>query len=173
MATTYTKIASVTVGSGGASSIDFSSIPATYTDLKIVYSTRDTQAGASAGNLKITINGSTTGYTNKKIIASGSSVGSSSSGTAFMDGGLGQSATSAGNTANTFYSADVYFPNYLSSNNKTSSVDSVDENNATAAYSGITANLWSNTAAITQITATAQLLFAQYSSATLYGIKNS
>ena len=40
MATTFTKIASVTVGSGGASSIDFTSIPSTYTDLCVKLSTR-------------------------------------------------------------------------------------------------------------------------------------
>jgi hypothetical protein len=33
MATTYEIIASVTVGSGGAANIEFTSIPATYTDL--------------------------------------------------------------------------------------------------------------------------------------------
>ena len=36
MATTFFKIASATVGSGGASSIDFTSIPQTYTDLVFV-----------------------------------------------------------------------------------------------------------------------------------------
>ena len=33
MANTYTLIASLTVGSGGAANIEFTSIPATYTDL--------------------------------------------------------------------------------------------------------------------------------------------
>ena len=53
MANTYTLISSVTVGSGGASSIDFTSIPATYTDLCLVWS------GRSAGSdvdTKITFN---------------------------------------------------------------------------------------------------------------------
>jgi hypothetical protein len=35
MATTYEIISSVTVGSGGAADIEFTSIPATYTDLVI------------------------------------------------------------------------------------------------------------------------------------------
>ena len=35
MANTYVAIATVTVGSGGAASIDFTSIPATYTDLVV------------------------------------------------------------------------------------------------------------------------------------------
>ena len=40
MADTYTLISSVTVGAGGASSIDFTSIPATYTDLLVKFSLR-------------------------------------------------------------------------------------------------------------------------------------
>jgi hypothetical protein len=46
MADTYTLISSVTVGAGGASSIDFTSIPATYTDLLIKVSARGA-SGAS------------------------------------------------------------------------------------------------------------------------------
>jgi hypothetical protein len=42
MATTYEAIATVEVGSGGAATIAFTSIPGTYTDLKLVASTRDT-----------------------------------------------------------------------------------------------------------------------------------
>jgi hypothetical protein len=43
MATTYTLInSSVTVGSGGAADIEFTSIPATYTDLLLVLSGRGT-----------------------------------------------------------------------------------------------------------------------------------
>ena len=40
MATTYTLISSVTVGSGGAASIEFTSIPADYTDLLLKVSMR-------------------------------------------------------------------------------------------------------------------------------------
>jgi hypothetical protein len=38
MATTYDLISSVTVGSGGAANIEFTSIPATYTDLVVLFS---------------------------------------------------------------------------------------------------------------------------------------
>jgi len=78
-------------------------------------------------------------------------------------------------TANTFGSWEAYVPNYTLSNNKSVSLDSVMENNATAAEQNLVAGLWSNTAAITSI----KLLplngtaFKQYSTATLYGIKNS
>ena len=47
MANTFKKIQTVTVGSGGAASIDFTSIPQTYTDLKIVLSARTNRANAT------------------------------------------------------------------------------------------------------------------------------
>ena len=43
MATTYTLISSVTVGSGGAASIEFTSIPSTYTDLVLKLSARSSR----------------------------------------------------------------------------------------------------------------------------------
>jgi hypothetical protein len=173
MANTYVKIASVAVGSGGAATIDFTSIPATYTDLKVVYSIRDTAAGVNGGNLKVTYNGSTTTYTNKLLYGSGAAAGSTNSGTTFADAGIGTSMPSAGNTASVFSNCEVYIPNYLSSNYKSASIDSVGENNTSTAYSGLDAALWSTTSAITQITATAGTLFTQYSTATLYGISKS
>jgi hypothetical protein len=42
MANTYEAIATVEVGSGGAANIEFTSIPATYTDLAIAFSIRGT-----------------------------------------------------------------------------------------------------------------------------------
>lgn len=173
MAYTYVKIASVAVGSGGASTIDFTSIPAIYTDLKVVYSIRDSVASTNSGNLKITFNGSTTTYTNKLLYGQGASAASSNSGTTFADAGILQSMPSAANTASVFSNNEIYIPNYLSSNYKSASIDTVGENNTVTAYAALDAALWSNTAAITQITATAQSLFVQYSTATLYGIRNS
>jgi hypothetical protein len=43
MANTFTLIASSTVGSGGAASIDFTSISSTYTDLVVKLSLRNTE----------------------------------------------------------------------------------------------------------------------------------
>jgi hypothetical protein len=44
MALTYTAIKTVTVGSGGAANIDFTSIPQTYTDLVLKVSARMNRA---------------------------------------------------------------------------------------------------------------------------------
>jgi len=58
---TYTLISSVTVGSGGAATMQFNSIPSTYTDLVLSFSTRDT-VSQNGANIKITFNSSSSGY---------------------------------------------------------------------------------------------------------------
>jgi hypothetical protein len=166
---TYTLIASSTVGSGGAANITFSSIPGTYTDLKIVVSVRhNSSIYSTSADLAILFNGSSSSFTTRYLQGNGSSA-SSGSGTNNL-AGIDQGS---GYTANTFASNDIYIPNYTSSNNKSYSVDGVSENNATAAISGLYAGLWSNTSAITSITIQdfyGQNL-VQYSTAYLYGIK--
>ena len=54
---TYVLLSSVTVGAGGASSINFTSIPATYTDLVLKISARTNSTGAGS-TYKISLNGS-------------------------------------------------------------------------------------------------------------------
>jgi hypothetical protein len=171
MATTYELIASTTVGSGGASSITFMStgnIPNTYTDLLVRVSSR-TDASTTAINL--TFNGSTTSYSNKRLFGTGSSAATDSDGTTYVSNTMMNDATYTGNT---FGNGEFYIPNYTSSNNKSVSVDGVSENNATTALMMLTAGLWSNTAAITTILLRPNTgNFAQYTTAYLYGIKNS
>ncbi len=81
-------------------------------------------------------------------------------------------ANGANATSNTFANAELYIPNYTSSNYKSASTDSVTENNATSALAIMTAGLWSNTAAITSITLTPDSAtnFVQYSTFSLYGL---
>jgi hypothetical protein len=78
-------------------------------------------------------------------------------------------------TASTFGNASIYIPNYASSNNKSFSGDSVAETNGTTTEMGLDANLWSDSTAISsfQIYPGDGSLWLQYSSAYLYGIKNS
>jgi hypothetical protein len=168
MPNTYTKIDSVTVGSGGVASITFSSIPATYTDLVVKNSSR---AASGTNDMKLTFNGSGSGYSDRSIYGSGT-IGQSSTNSAsnIFPGVINSNTT----TANTFASNEYYIPNYTSSNFKTVSVDSLTENNATTAYSFLVAALWSNTSAITSITlAPNSGNFDQYSTFTLYGISNA
>ena len=166
MATTFTKIASVTVGSGGASSIAFTSIPSTYTDLVIKMSAR-TLGAASPDFTEMAINGSLANFTSRRIQGNGSAASSSNFTNPYSN------IETNDQTAKTFCSVEIYIPNYAGSNFKSVSVDSITENNATAAAAGLWAWLWSQTAAVSSLTFTSSANFMQYSTATLYGIKNS
>jgi len=169
MANTYVKIGStVTVGAGGAASIDFTSIPATYTDLVIKASLR-TDYASSNDWVKISFNSVTTNLSQRNLYGTGSAANSSNDTVIY----LGIDGASA--TASTFGNTEFYIPNYAGSTNKSLSADSVSENNATAARTDLAAGLWSNTAAITAIKLApySGTIFTQYSTATLYGILKS
>ena len=166
MPNTFTLIASSTVGAGGASSIDFTSIPSTYTDLVLRYSLR---VSNSDPNCIVRFNGLSTAIISGRTLSGTGSAASSSSYTPQSDAyGLNTISTF---TASTFSNGDLYIPNYAGSNNKSFSTDDVAENNATTGYSRLGAWLWSNTSAISSISITGS--FVQYSTAYLYGIKNS
>jgi hypothetical protein len=169
MATTYEKIATVTVGVGGASSIDFTSIPSTYTDIQLVLSGRYS-AAATTGYCTAAFNGSTANFSIRGLYGSGSGTpGSFTTPSNFVGEIVGDSAT-----ASTFSSLSMYIPNYSGSNYKSYSVDSVGENNGTTAQATLTAGLWSVSTAINSISLSPNSgTLKQYSSATLYGIKNS
>jgi hypothetical protein len=171
---TLLKIASVTVGSGGASSMEFTSIPSTYTDLCIKLSGRSSNAGANGWqNGALTFNGSTSGYSGIVLLGRGdlSPVSLANSSTSIDFAFYTSDATS---TSNTFANNEIYIPNYAGSNYKSVSSDIAQENNGVRAIMGFNAGLWSNAAAITSITLTPTLgTFVQYSTATLYGINKS
>jgi hypothetical protein len=167
MADTFVKIASVTVGSGGASTIDFTSIPSTYTDLCVKISARTTTSDSSNSWKYITVafNGASTNRSSRFLFGNGSSAGSASD-TTIYGWVNGHNAT-----ASTFGNMEIYITNYAGSTNKSLSADIVTENNATGAYANLEAGLWSNTSAINQITFNLDTgNFVQYSTATLYGI---
>lgn len=157
-------ISTVTVGSGGASSIDFVNIPQNYTDLVIKVSARN--VSGSADGLYLTLNGSTSSFTYRDLYANGTGA-SSSSGSLRIAG----YSDGANMTASTFANSEIYIPNYSGSNYKSISTDGTTENNATLSYSALVATLWSNTSPITSISITSGVNLAQYSSATLYGIR--
>ena len=174
MATTYETIATVTVGSGGASSIEFTSIPATYTDLCIKISSR--RSDSTEGYLSLRFNGSSaSNYQNRTIRGNGTTVTTSTdSNIAYLDFWV---IDGTGYTANTFASTDIYIPEYAGSLNKSVIAENVAEGNVSTMYMQMTSGFWNQTSAINQITLYAAAApagtFAQYSTATLYGIKNS
>lgn len=173
MANTYILIASSTVGSGGANYIDFTSIPSTYTDLCLKLSSRVSETGG-VQDVAIRYNSDTGfNYSYRELVGTGAST-SSGNGTTDHHNTIGNPSDS---TSNTFSNVEIYIPNYAGSNQKSSSVDAVVENNtaSTAVQERLQAWKWSGTAAITTIRvydpAGGNLL--QYSTAYLYGIKNS
>ena len=174
MANTYVAIATVTVGTSAPTTIEFNTIPTTYTDLLVKLSVR-TSKGSVSDSLGIYFNGSATGYTTRSIVGNGSTA-TSGADTGYTDAYVGES-NADGATASTFSNQEIYIPNYQSSNNKSFSIDSVAENNATQGYNQTIAGVWANTAAITSVRFrtfnTTNRTFNQYTTATLYGIKNS
>jgi hypothetical protein len=167
MANTYTLIEAKTLTTTTAS-VTFSSIPATYTDLKIMWSGRTTNSGVVSGTT-LTLNGSNTDST-RYLQGDGSAIASGSS--AALNAGVSGGNTA---TASTFSNGDVYIPNYTSTNSKSFSVDAVTENNSTSAFTYLGASLSTLATAITSITIAPNdaSSFVQYSTFYLYGIKNS
>jgi hypothetical protein len=172
MANTFELIASYTA-SGSVSSIDFTSIPSTYTDLCLKVSARN-DASTTVGGLWIQFNGSSSNLSSRVLYGTGSAAGS------FSDTTIFAYSDAASATSSTFSNVEYYIPNYAGSAYKSVSVDSTMENNATASSMALTAGLWSNTAAITSIklqtfnnSNSALANFVQYSTAYLYGVKSS
>jgi hypothetical protein len=161
-------IATITVGSGGAASIDFISIPQTYTDLTLVISARYT-AGFEREQLNVRFNGDTgSNYTSRVLegtdtTASSRTVASSPS---FWGYAPGNAAT-----ASTFGNSQYVIPNYTGSTQKAVSIDVVTETNGALNRAALIAGVWTGTSAITSITVfnASALTFAQYSTAYLYG----
>jgi hypothetical protein len=175
MAITYRAIATVTVAAGGASSIEFTSISQTYTDLLLKVSLRDNRTDSPVTDTLLTFNGSSSGYSMRGIYSSAPTLGSfSSSGAAYISGTY-ENTNQSGNTT-IFSNSEYYIPNYTLSNNKSVSVDGVTEKNAaTDIYMSLVSGLWANSSAITSLKLMPMysLSFAQHSTATLYGIKNT
>lgn len=168
MPNTFIKISTVTVGASGASSIDFTSIPQTFTDLKVVLSARTNRANAT-DEANLTFNNNSSGYSWRMLYGDGSSAASASGSSTTSIAGVQIPGGNA--TASIFGNTEIYIPNYTSANNKSTSIDAVPEDNATSSYMKVVAGLWANSAAITSVKISgATGNFVQYSTATLYGI---
>lgn len=162
-----TLIQTVAVGAGGAASVDFTSIPATYTDLMLTYSLRTTQATVST-SIALTFNGSGSNFSMRGFYGNGSSA------TTFTGTTYGGESDGANATASTFSNNVLYIPNYSGNTNKSYSIDSTTESNSGTVIQMLVAGLWSQTTAINAISLVAASgTFVEYSSASLYGIKRT
>lgn len=163
---TMTLISTVTLATAN-SSIGFVSIPQTYKDLKIVYSTRTSVVTTEIAVYFFISGGGT--YSARRLVGTGSSALSNTSTTA--EWLLSQGTNS---TANTFSNVEIYLPNYTSALDKSLSVDAVIENNASLVYNFIGAGLVTSTIGITDCTLALGVgTFVAGSTASLYGISTT
>jgi hypothetical protein len=158
---------------GSAQSITFNNIPQGFTDLKVMFSMRSAIAGSTQDYVQMRFNGVSSGslYSDTRLEGTGSSAASTrdSNGNEIY---FAWAAPGANATANTFGSAEIYIPNYTSSNFKSVNMDYVNENNtASIQYIGLTAGLFRSTSALTSITVTmGNANFVSGSTISIYGI---
>ena len=174
MALTYVALASVTVGSGGAASIEFTSIPQTYTDLLIDINDRSDSGTGAGERIYVRFNGATNdnNLSSRRLYSLSNTPGSDSLTTVGQVGWGNVNSM----TANAFGSTQIYIPNYAGSTNKSMSIDTVTENNSSTYIMGLITTVWADTSAITSINLrydSAGYKFAQYTTVYLYGIKNT
>jgi hypothetical protein len=160
-----------TVGSGGAASVTFNSIPQDFTDLQLVTSSR---MGSASGNYGVRFNAdATNSYSWTYIQGNGASVASGRLGSASLTELVVGQINGTDTTANTFASSNIYIPNYTVGTFKQVISDAVRENNGTTGILIMDASMWLKTAAITSLTIRPYAgngSFVQYSTFTLYGI---
>ena len=170
----YESIATVSVGSGGTSYAEFTSIPSTYSHLQIRTLQRDTGTPANMDNLYLQFNGDTgTNYSYHRLIGTGSSVLVTSDATiSNLKIGL---QPNAGITANAFGTSIIDILDYANTSKyKTVRTLVGSDTNDTNGNSSLFSGNWRNTNAITSIKIYPEANnFAQYSRFALYGIKVS
>jgi hypothetical protein len=139
--------------SSATTSISFTSIPQTYTDLKLLIASKSSE-GSQSTNYWIQFNSDTgSNYTNKRIYSGTSSVGADTGNTNLNGISAGFIPGNVSSTTSTFSNCEIYIPNYRGSVVKTVSCDSSSEANTTSGvFLCLTSGLWNNTAAITSLT---------------------
>ena len=169
-ANTFVQIGATVTVSTSVATISFTSIPATYTDLKLVLSARSDYSGQS-DEAYLKLNGSSASIYSWKMIYGTGGTPLSASDSAENYGIAGIQIDAATSTANVFANGEIYIPNYASANYKSVSMEHCTETNGSSAALKMISGLWSSTDAITSLSLSGQLgNFVQYSTASLYGI---
>jgi hypothetical protein len=146
-ANTFSQIASTTLGSA-ASTIQFASIPSTYTDLKLIISGRSTRNQTDEGAyiyFNNDFSGTTGSYT--LIYGNGTSAVSTRGSNTFMQMADIPALTA---TSGLFGFIDINVMNYANTTTYKTYL-SRNSTTATGSYVGAFAGLWRNTAAISTI----------------------
>jgi hypothetical protein len=154
---TYVALATA-VATGSQSTITFSAIPQTYTDLTLVWN-----GAGSAGNVYVNLNGDTNqgNYTITRLYGNGSSPTSDRSASFLMSIGTASNQT-------------VAIMNLMNYSNTTTFKTALFRLNPTAAFVAAEVALWRNTAAVTQLDVISSSgNFTAGSTFTIYGIANA
>lgn len=171
----YESIATVTVGAGGAGTIDFTSIATTWNNLQIRAMARtDRNDGAVQDIVTLTFNGDTaSNYSDHYLFGDGAAA--YSDGTANRASIRNYYVTTAQSTSNRFGALIIDIVDYKNTNkNKTTRTFSGADQNGSGNVS-FTSGSWRNTNAITsiQLKPLGGSNFVQYSHFALYGIKSA
>ena len=168
----YESIATTTVGSGGTSSITFSSIPATYTHLQIRWIARNSSI-SGANNYNLQFNGDTaSNYAVHDLYGDGATAATqagSSRANIWATFVPGSSAT-----ASAFAAGVIDILDYANTNKYKTlrQLQGYDLNGSGEVR--LTSGLWQSTSAITSINiGLSSPTYVQYSSFALYGIKGA
>jgi len=168
----FESIATVTVGSGGSSSVSFSSIPSTYAHLQIRGIARTTAVNNNTNILTQFNSDTSANYTQHELYGNGTSAAAfGAANTTNIIGAIGspQSATSG-----TFGAFVIDILDYADTN-KYKTLRSLSGSDANGSgFVFFNSGLWRSTTAISSIQLTTDgTNFAQYSHFALYGCKSA
>ena len=167
----YESIATVTVGSGGSSSISFSSIPSTYKHLQLRIIARQAGTSATGAFAGLRFNSDAgNNYAVHELKGDGSSAGAAN--WTSIDMNYLQRVTSASQQSNNFGALVVDILDYANTNKyKTVRTLGGFDDNGSGRVS-LTSGLWQSTSAISTITLPTDTgNYQQYSHFALYGVK--
>ncbi len=171
----FESIATVTVGSGGAADVEFTSIPGTYTHLQIRWIARSARSGFADDNMAMQLNGNTgNNYAWHQLNGNGTAASAAAdSSIANLRCGRMTGATAG---ASTFGVGVIDILDYTNTNKyRTVRTLSGEDNNGDGLIT-LFSGLYQSTTAITSIKLFSQTganNFAQYSHFALYGIKSA
>ena len=167
----FESIATVTVGSGGASSIEFTSIPGTYQHLQVRIVGRSSKSDTLDFG-KLQINSDTgSNYRYHYLLGNGSAASAGGSSGTYIDTGYISASTSTAGLMGAFV-IDILDYASTSKNTVTRLFGGADRNGE--GYANIYSGLWVNTDAVTSLKffpGGASTSWQQHSTAALYGIK--
>jgi hypothetical protein len=174
---TMTKLATYTVDASGIASVTFSNIPQGYTDLVIKASYRSNRSAGDYGNVGVRFNSDTTSpYFSRYLYSYSTGVYSTTDAVGVNTYTRVAGASQATQTANYFTNNEIVISNYSGNTQKTVWSEFVSDSNTTMNYMGLIAGRWDNPSPVTSITVLfddSPYVFVQYSSFTLYGVKNA